>query len=307
MHPYYYIRNGQGDVIGLFDANGTIVARYTYDSWGNLLKITDGSGNDKTNDTTFVGYKNPLRYRGYYYDSETKLYYLQSRYYSPEWGRFISADGYVSTGQGLTGTNMFAYCGNNPVMRTDPSGKFWGVIAVVGIIAIALSGCSSNESGYNSAEEAARAFANSVYSSSKYIRHEYGTEIYSKTVNGVTKYDYNPPRSGSPHSIGIGLATPAGTQRVAYVHTHPTSNEFSAADFGTAEFITGDAYVVGPNLMLQKYTLATGAITEIGKISPLELTESQKVLLIMGFKASWDKHAKEDCYLKCYDRTWPTP
>ena len=122
MNPYYYIRNGQGDVIGLFDANGTIVARYTYDSWGNLLQITDDSGNDKTNDTTFVGHKNPLRYRGYYYDSETKLYYLQSRYYNPEWGRFINADGYVSTGQGLTGTNMFAYCLNNPIMLIDPTG-----------------------------------------------------------------------------------------------------------------------------------------------------------------------------------------
>ena len=122
MHPYYYFRNGQGDIIGLFDGNGTIVARYSYDSWGNLLKITDGSGNDKTNDAAFVGYKNPLRYRGYYYDSETKLYYLQSRCYNPEWGRFLNADGFVSTGQGLIGTNMFAYCDNNPVMFADPSG-----------------------------------------------------------------------------------------------------------------------------------------------------------------------------------------
>ena len=122
MHPYYYIRNGQGDVIGLFDANGTIVARYTYDSWGNLLKITDGSGNDKTNDTTFVGYKNPLRYRGYYYDSETKLYYLQSRYYNPEWGRFINADAIIGANGDLVSNNLFAYCSNNPVVMIDPAG-----------------------------------------------------------------------------------------------------------------------------------------------------------------------------------------
>ena len=120
MHPYYYIRNGQGDVIGLFDASGNVVARYSYDSWGNLLKITDGSGNDKTNDTAFVGYKNPLRYCGYYYDSETKLYYLQSRYYNPEWRRFINADTIVINN--LLGTNVFAYCNNNPVLNIDPSG-----------------------------------------------------------------------------------------------------------------------------------------------------------------------------------------
>ena len=122
MHPYYYFRNGQGDIIGLFDGNGNIVARYSYDSWGNLLKITDGSGNDKTNDAAFVGYKNPLRYRGYYYDSETKLYYLQSRYYNPVWGRFLNADGIIGANGDLTSNNLFAYCSNNPVMFADPSG-----------------------------------------------------------------------------------------------------------------------------------------------------------------------------------------
>ncbi len=121
MHPYYYFRNGQNNVIGLFDGNRNIVARYSYDSRGNLLSIKDGSGSDKTNDTTFVGYKNPLRYRGYYYDSETKLYYLQSRYYNPEWGRFINADAIIINT--LNGTNIFSYCNNNPVMLVDPSGN----------------------------------------------------------------------------------------------------------------------------------------------------------------------------------------
>ncbi len=131
MHPYYYFRNGQGDIIGLFDGNGNIVARYSYDSWGNLLKITDGSGNNKTNDTAFIGYKNPLRYRGYYYDSETKLYYLQSRYYNPEWGRFLNADGFgvvTTSPMTLTDQNLFAYCDNNPIMRMDASGALWDII-----------------------------------------------------------------------------------------------------------------------------------------------------------------------------------
>ena len=69
-----------------------------------------------------MGTLNPLRYRGYVYDRETGLYYLQSRYYNPEWGRFLNADTFVSTGQGLLGNNMFAYCNNNPVMGCDPCG-----------------------------------------------------------------------------------------------------------------------------------------------------------------------------------------
>ena len=87
---YIYIRNIPGDVVGIADDSGKIVANYTYDSWGSLISITNDNGEDVTNDTSHIGYINPLRYRGYYYDSETKLYYLLSRYYDPETGRFLS-------------------------------------------------------------------------------------------------------------------------------------------------------------------------------------------------------------------------
>ena len=113
---YYYVYNLQGDVIALAGATtGRILVKYSYDAWGNCT-VTD----DRT--STHVGEKNPFRYRGYYYDDETGLYYLNARYYSPEFGRFISADVYVSTGQGVLGANMFAYCNNNPVMYADSSG-----------------------------------------------------------------------------------------------------------------------------------------------------------------------------------------
>ena len=115
---YAYLYNAQGDVVALSDTNGTVVVEYTYDAWGNPLSIT-GAG------ATTIGQKNPFRYRGYFYDTETGLYYLQSRYYSPKLGRFVCADGYISTGQGMVTYNMFAYCENNPVNRTDPSGQFW--------------------------------------------------------------------------------------------------------------------------------------------------------------------------------------
>ncbi|KYH30465.1 tRNA nuclease WapA precursor [Clostridium tepidiprofundi DSM 19306] len=112
---YYYIRNVQGDIIGLFDKDGTEVVKYTYDSWGKLISI------EGTLAST-VGVKNPYRYRGYRYDTETGLYYLQSRYYSPKWGRFINADGIAGSTGDLLSHNMFAYCMNNPVNMKDPSG-----------------------------------------------------------------------------------------------------------------------------------------------------------------------------------------
>ena len=107
---YYYVLNLQGDVVKLIQANGHIVAQYTYDAWGNV----SSSGR--------LAEINPLRYRGYYYDSETGFYYLQSRYYDPANRRFINADSYQSTGQGFIGTNMFAYCNNSPILFVDHDG-----------------------------------------------------------------------------------------------------------------------------------------------------------------------------------------
>jgi len=112
---YYYKLNLQGDIIGLLNTSGTSVVAYAYDSWGKQISCTGTLANT-------LGAANPLRYRGYIYDSETGLYYLQSRYYNPDWGRFINADGYVSTGQGINATNMFAYCSSNPVNMIDDSG-----------------------------------------------------------------------------------------------------------------------------------------------------------------------------------------
>ena len=111
---YYYVTNLQGDVIAILDSTGTAVVQYTYDAWGNLL------GDEPADDT--IGHLNPLRYRGYVYDQESGFYYCQSRYYDPGIGRFLNADSYASTGQGLLGYNMFAYCGNNPVNYGDSSG-----------------------------------------------------------------------------------------------------------------------------------------------------------------------------------------
>ena len=112
---YYYVTNIQGDVIAILNSSGSPVVTYTYDAWGKVLS-TSGSM------ASTLGSHNPLRYRSYVYDQESGLYYLQSRYYDPNIGRFINADALITTGQGLLGNNMFAYCNNNPVLYSDRYG-----------------------------------------------------------------------------------------------------------------------------------------------------------------------------------------
>ncbi len=114
---YYYLRNAQNDIVKLIDGSGNTVVEYTYDSWGKLLSVTGSL-------SSTLGADQPFRYRGYVYDEETQLYYLQSRYYDPAICRFISADVYLSTGQGVIGHNAFAYCLNNPICRSDSAGNY---------------------------------------------------------------------------------------------------------------------------------------------------------------------------------------
>jgi RHS repeat-associated protein len=106
----------QGDVTAVIDGNGNTVAEYAYDAWGKVLTATG----------TFAEV-NPIRYRGYYYDTETNLYYCQSRYYNPEVGRWLNFDEVIilyRTVDTLSGTNGFAYCDNDAVNGTDPEGYF---------------------------------------------------------------------------------------------------------------------------------------------------------------------------------------
>ena len=116
---YYYALNGQGDVTGIFDGNGNLVVLYNWDNAWGYNPAPEGTM------AATLGTLNPLRYRGYVYDTETGLYYVSSRYYDPEIGRWINADNQLSTGSDLTGINLFAYCGNNPVNRIDPDGHAW--------------------------------------------------------------------------------------------------------------------------------------------------------------------------------------
>ncbi|MBO7196527.1 MAG: RHS repeat-associated core domain-containing protein [Clostridia bacterium] len=129
---YFFEKNMQGDVIAVYSDTGTKLVSYRYDAWGNVTTTYHNGG------ASTLAANNPIRYRSYYYDTALQMYYLQSRYYDAKICRFINADSYVSTGQGLTGYNMFAYCGNNPVMRVDPSGEIWWVLFADDIFQLAL-------------------------------------------------------------------------------------------------------------------------------------------------------------------------
>ncbi|MDW7658491.1 MAG: RHS repeat-associated core domain-containing protein, partial [Bacillota bacterium] len=124
---YFYVRNAQGDIIRLINSSGTVVVEYAYDAWGKLLSTTGSLAST-------LGVGNPYRYRGYRFDTETGLYYLQSRYYNPHWGRFVNADGLVN-GSSFVSANLFAYAENNPITFSDPTGN----IAIVDDLIIGIT------------------------------------------------------------------------------------------------------------------------------------------------------------------------
>ena len=112
---YVYIKNAKGDVMTILSDSGSEVANYSYDAWGAC--IPDSAQSE-------IGRINPFRYRGYYYDEETNLYYLLTRYYDPTIGQFISPDGFdYLNPETVGGINLFTYCGFDPVNNVDPTGN----------------------------------------------------------------------------------------------------------------------------------------------------------------------------------------
>lgn len=131
---YFYMTNQMGDVIAITDSEGNVIVQYVYDEWGKLLNVY--AVNEDNAEQVEVANANPLRYRGYYYDTETGYYYLQSRYYDASICRFINADipeiAQMSKDVAV-GINLFAYCNNDPVNNSDPNGHIAPAI-VGGII-----------------------------------------------------------------------------------------------------------------------------------------------------------------------------
>ena len=185
-------------MVSIVDADGVLLVHYVYDAWGNLLSTEGTMANT-------LGMINPLRYRGYVYDTETELYYLQSRYYNPEIGRFLNADGYVATGQGLMGHNMFAYCGNNPVNRRDASGDLWVLAAIVIVAcAVVLTGCSAEPDPPR--EDLAKA-----------------DSLLDKSADELTETDKN-----SYNCYGNGIGKQINTDPTGYTEGDSTRDTFEA-------------------------------------------------------------------------------
>jgi RHS repeat-associated protein len=117
---YWYVRNLQGDIIGIIDNSGNQVVSYSYDAWGRPLSTTGSLAST-------IGVLNPFRYRGYYFDSETGFYYLNSRYYDPEVGRFLNADSADAVvediSRSMLAANLYVYCWNNSVISLDIEGQ----------------------------------------------------------------------------------------------------------------------------------------------------------------------------------------
>ena len=138
---YLYIRNIQGDITSIIDTEGNIICTYTYDGYGNHI-VLDENGKEDTS-LTSIGHLNPFRYRGYYFDEESGLYYLNSRYYDPETGRFISPDVLSildeTKGQ-INGLNLYMYCNDNPIMFYDPNGNAFLSIVFGMAIGFAIGG-----------------------------------------------------------------------------------------------------------------------------------------------------------------------
>ena len=122
-----------GDVDQIYDTKGNLLARYIYDTWGSTLSVIDANGKAIT-DANHIANINPIRYRGYYYDAETGLYYLQSRYYDTTTRRFLNADEILGANSDINALNLYAYCGNNPVVREDDKGNVWFASMFVGVI-----------------------------------------------------------------------------------------------------------------------------------------------------------------------------
>ena len=241
---YYYIYNLQGDVIALVDAStGKLAVTYTYDAWGKLVKLEDSTANS-------VGTQNPFRYRGYYYDTETSLYYLQSRYYDPEVGRFISADRFTSTDiSGVLSTNMFAYCENNPVAREDPSGELSDII-IGGLIGMASNMISSAVAGndFNAVlVSGVVGFATGAIQNSK-----------AKIVVNAIISAYNGVKTGIKcKSVGAGIGTFAISFGASFVSGDLLSNSLEDSLSKAAINVFDATFGLGANLCATNVTAYT--------------------------------------------------
>ena len=232
--------NIQGDITCIYDTAGNRVVTYTYDAWGKILSVTGTAANT-------IGRYNPFRYRGYYYDNETGFYYLNSRYYDPNVGRFLNADGYINANGDLIGFNMFAYCGNNPVNRVDPTGEAWwhwalGAVVVAacavatvitcgGFAAAATAVCAVS-SGFAAATTASTVAAAAFIGSAT----AYGTAVMAAASTSRSIAEFNAQGSWGTVAATAGGAAFNGAAAYAATRT-PTTTVYRSVSSAEAQDI----------------------------------------------------------------------
>ena len=290
---HFYLYNAQGDVVAIANYSGEVVVEYTYDAWGNPLSCT-GSLADT------LGKKNPFRYRGYVYDEETGLYYLKSRYYDPRVGRFICADALVAANGSLIGKNMFTYCANSPVRKSDSSGKSWDD-------AMAAHKAGEYIARMNEQERMnyigicniyAKYFAQTQQAPSRIARIERTQALAVTYRDGGLHFILTQPAWGSIHEVNTISKDyiPAGYIRAADFHTHPLNldignTKFSSDDKKSADKYSIMNYVVGANQTLLRYDSLTTSTHVVGTFSSLTPVSPQMYKHLVDWATPiWDLH-----------------
>ena len=256
VDTYLYEKNIQGDVVAVYDYAGDLVVRYAYNAWGAVSETEYGS---EYCEESFEVLCNPFRYRGYYYDTETDFYYLNSRYYDPAVGRFLNADGYINANGDLIGFNMFAYCSNNPVMGYDPSGEsILGALVLLGVVAISallLTSCGGEQPPHviasgsadqelidylvpGGCEDEVGALNKAIDELTPYLNdsHESGGYIYKRS-NGKYYFSGVTQKGATATSCIIDMSgAPSDATIVATIHTHPAAREMGRLIFTAKEW-----------------------------------------------------------------------
>ena len=204
INDYYFVCNWRGDVIQIYNASGTLIGSYNYDVWGKVVSVKDASGAAITS-STHIANVNPIRYRGYYYDTETSLYYLKSRYYDPQVKRFLNADDsdiFQEEQNCLLQYNIYTYCFNNPANMNDDEGemsitlkkKAASLGITIGILLIALKALEVVATPYIAIGVIAFAVG---YLGYKVYKRAKGQKTKKKTVKKVEK------KRRAMHLIGL--------------------------------------------------------------------------------------------------------
>ena len=218
-------RRAPRSFLWLIDNNGNTVVEYYYDAWGNH-KVVDANG-DEITDLDNIGNLNPFRYRGYYYDTETGLYFLQTRYYDPEVGRFLNRDSVqYADPETINGLNLYAYCLNNPIEYTDPYGttEWWEwllgaaiIVAAVGL-SIATAGLASSFSAALGSGFAASMAGGAIASGASGAISAFGISVGSQIIfNGADNIKWNQVYNDTLNGLASGIAAGAIFGAIRYL------------------------------------------------------------------------------------------